>query len=119
MSFTGPLEEVVRRATGGLGAVVVADDGETIDQFTAGDHYEIRLVGAHQGIILQLIQRAMENAGNGNRLEGVSITSDRRIFSVVPVMDGTFLVLVQDRTGIPSQGRRVLREAVPKILQLF
>jgi hypothetical protein len=38
---------------------------------------------------------------------------------MVPVEDGTFLVLVQDRTGIQPQGLRVLKETVPAIKALI
>jgi len=122
MSFRKPLEDIVKRASGAVGAVFVDDDGETIEQFTNGSSYEIRLAGAHHGIILQLMEKIIENVENvenSQSLSAVSITSDFNIFTMVPVEDGTFLVLVQDRTGIQPQGLRVLLETVPAIRALI
>jgi predicted regulator of Ras-like GTPase activity (Roadblock/LC7/MglB family) len=64
MSFRKPLEDIVKRASGAVGAVFVDDDGETIEQFTNGSSYEIRLAGAHHGIILQLMEKIVENVEN-------------------------------------------------------
>ncbi|TNF45784.1 hypothetical protein EP232_05375 [bacterium] len=122
MSFRKPLEEIVKRASGAVGAVFVDDDGESIGQFTNGSPYEISLAGAHHGIILQLMEKIVENVEDvetSQSLSAISITSDLNIFTMVPVEDGTFLVLVQDRTGIQPQGLRVLQEAVPAIKALI
>ena len=120
MPFKGPLERAVLRASGALGVVFVAGDGETIDQYTSGDSFDIRLAGAHNGIVLQMVQRSLEKiSGNGERLQEVRITSARNIYTLLPVLDDNFIVLVQDRTGIPSQGLRVLQEAVEEISALI
>ncbi|NOY85678.1 MAG: hypothetical protein GXP52_00025 [Deltaproteobacteria bacterium] len=120
MPFKGPLEKAVTRASGALGIVFVAEDGETIDQYTSGGLCDIRLAGAHNGIVLQIVQRSLENiSANGDMLREISITSDKNIYTLLPVLDGNFLVLVQDRTGIRSQGLRVLREAVEEIAALI
>ncbi|GBE15875.1 hypothetical protein BMS3Abin14_01952 [bacterium BMS3Abin14] len=120
MPFRGPLERAVARASGALGIVFVADDGETIDQYTIGDLYDIRLAGAHNGIVLQMVQRSLKNvSANGDMLREISITSEKHIFTLLPVQEGNFLVLVQDRTGVRSQGVMVLRAAVEEITALI
>ncbi|UCF29952.1 MAG: roadblock/LC7 domain-containing protein [bacterium] len=120
MPFRRELGKIVSRASGAVGAVFVDDNGETIDQFTSrGDQEDIRLVGAHQGIVLRELLRVVNRAGNGDRLQGVSITSQNHVYSVVPVDEDNFLVLVQDQTGLPSQGMRVLEEAVEEIRALI
>jgi len=122
MSFRKPLEQIVERASGAVGAVFVDDDGETIDHYTNGSTYEISLAGAHHGIILQLMEKIVENVEaveNRQSLSSVTIKSDLNTFTMVPVEDGTFLVLVQDTTGIQRQGLRVLQDAVPVIKALI
>lgn len=119
MSFRKVLEGVVHTAPGGIAAVLVDDEGEAVDLFTTGDSFEAKLAGAHNGIFLGLIEGALARDGNGGRLGAVSIRSEKYIYSMVPVMDGIFLVLIQDGSGIPSKGLKVLEESIPSIIGLI
>jgi hypothetical protein len=119
MSFREVLAEIVETVPGGIGAVLMDDEGEAIDLFTRGDSFETKLAGAHNGIFLGLIQRAVAKNGNGGDLGAVSIRSDRYIYSMVPVQDGIFVVLIQSCNGIPSKGLKVLMESIPSINRLI
>jgi predicted regulator of Ras-like GTPase activity (Roadblock/LC7/MglB family) len=119
MSFREVLAEIVKAAPDGIGAVLVDDEGEAIDLFTRGDSFETKLAGAHNGIFLGLIERAVAKNGNGSNLGAVSIRSDRYTYSMVPVQDGIFIVLIQGGNGIPSKGLKVLRESIPSITRLI
>jgi len=119
MPFKDVLGQIVASTRGGVGAVLVDDEGEAVDVFTHGDSYEIRLAGAHHGIILTLLEEAMKRSGNGNRLHSLSIKAQRLNYTIMPVQDGLFVVLMQDETGIPSQGMRVLKNSVRDIAALI
>jgi predicted regulator of Ras-like GTPase activity (Roadblock/LC7/MglB family) len=119
MSFREALEEIVKAAPGGIGAVLVDGEGEAIDLFTKGDSFETKLVGAHNGIFLGLIERAIANNGEGSSLGAVSIRSEKYTYSMVPVSDGIFVVLIQCGSGIPSKGLKILRESIPSITRLI
>ncbi len=119
MPFKGTLESAVTRIKGATGLILVDSEGEAIDQFTYGETDDIRIAGAQQGLVLRMCETAMKRAGNGNSMRAVGIRSERNIFSLVPVADGTFLVLVQDKTGVQSQGIQVLMETIPEILELI
>lgn len=119
MSFRKVLEEIVEAAPGGIGAVLVDDEGEAIDLYTRGDSFETKLAGAHNGIFLGLLERALGKNGNGNKLGAVSIRSDVYTYSMVPVLDGIFLVLIQGGDGLPSKGLKVLKESIPSIIGLI
>jgi predicted regulator of Ras-like GTPase activity (Roadblock/LC7/MglB family) len=118
-AFREQLVKIVEATPGGIGAVLIDDEGEAIDLYTTGDSFEIKLAGAHHGIILGLIEQSMDRFERGNTLGGISIRSDRYTFTVVPVRDGIFVVLVQDKDGMPSKGMKVLREAIPSISSLI
>jgi hypothetical protein len=111
VSFSEPLEAAVSQATGGVGAAFVDGEGETIESVSLRGRDFIRLIGAHQGIILAMVRRAHEKLGTGDAVKSLSIRSGEYIFSIVPVLDDTFLVLAQDRTGITAQGVEVLTRA--------
>ena len=110
--FRDLLGRIVAAAPGGIGAVLVDAEGEAIDLFTRGDSFETRLVGAHHGIVLKLIERALAGNGNGAAVESVSIRSERYNFSIAPLRDGVFVVLIQDGEGIPALGMKALLDGV-------
>ncbi|UCG38481.1 MAG: roadblock/LC7 domain-containing protein [bacterium] len=119
MSFRDALGGIVQSVRGATGAVLVDADGETIDLFTRGDSYDLMLTGAHHGIVLEAVEGALRHIGNGSRLEGFSIRAEKRTYTIMPVREGIFLVLVQDETGLPSHGMKVLKEALPLISGLI
>jgi len=120
MPFKDVLGIIVQSVRGGVGAILVDEEGEAVDVFTHGDSYEIRLAGAHHSIILTLVEEAMKRANNnGDRLQGLSIKAERLTYTIMPVQEGLFVVLVQDETGIPSQGMRVLQDSVRDLAALI
>lgn len=119
MPFKDVLGLIVESVRGGVGAVLVDEEGEAVDVFTHGDNYEIRLAGAHHGILLTLLHEAMRRSDNGDRIQGLSISSERFIYTIMPVQEGLFVVLMQDERGIPSQAMKVLKDAVSDIAALI
>ncbi len=119
MPFKDVLGSLVYGVKGGIGAVLVDAEGESVDVFTHGDTYEIRLAGAHYGIVLNRLGEAMGGSGNGDRLQSLSIRAEKLTYTIVPVQEGLFVVLIQDDTGLPSQAARALQEALPKIVELI
>jgi predicted regulator of Ras-like GTPase activity (Roadblock/LC7/MglB family) len=119
MPFKDVLGLIVESVRGSVGAILVDDEGEAVDVFTHGDGYEIRLAGAHHGIVLTLLEEAIKRFENGDNLQGLSIRSEKLTYTIMPIQEGLFVVLMQDDTGIPSQAMRVLKDAVPDIAALI
>ncbi len=119
MPFKAVLGHIVKSVRGGVGAILVDDEGEAVDVFTSGDSYQIRLAGAHHSIILALLEEALKRFQNRDSLQGLSIRSERLIYTTMPVQEGLYIVLMLDDTGIPSQGMKALRDAVPEIVALI
>jgi len=115
MAFRESLERVVKEATGGVGAAFVDGEGETIESAGYCGREFLRLLGAHQGIVLSFFRRSIEKIGEGDEVRSLSIRSGDYTFSIVPVLDDTFLVLAQDRTGLSAQGVEVLTRAAHDI----
>ena len=110
---------MVEATSGGVGAIFVDDEGEAIDQYTTGDEWDIKLTGAHHSVLLAAMKGALKRMGNNNSIEGFSIKSEKFTYSVAPVEESYFLVLVQDTQGLPSEGLRALQDAVPRIVKLI
>jgi predicted regulator of Ras-like GTPase activity (Roadblock/LC7/MglB family) len=119
MPFKEVLEHVVNSVRGGVGAILVDDEGEAVDVFTHGDGYEIRLAGAHHSIFIALLEEAMKEVESSDSLQGLSVKSEHLTYTIRPVEVGLFVVLIQDITGIPSQGMKVLKDSVGDIAALI
>ncbi len=115
MGFAETLEKVVRASRGGVEAVFVDGEGEAIAEFTSRTRYDARLVGAHKGIVLSLVRQASARVGDTGEVLSVTIRAGDYSYSLLPVHEDTFLVLVQDQTGLPSVGLRALARAAEEI----
>lgn len=119
MPFKEILGSVVDSVQGGVGAVIVDDEGEAVDLVTRGDGFETRLAGAHQGIVLALVDEAARRIRAGDSVLTMAVRSDRFTYTVMPVKEGLAVILVQDQTGLPSQGMRALENAAHGIVDLI
>ncbi len=119
MPFKKALDDIVDAAGGGVGAILVDDEGESIDYVTRGDSFEIRLAGAHHGIVLGILNDIQKRIDNGETIEAICVRSDLLTYTIAPLEDGLFVVLVQDKTGIPARGMKALRENIPQINELI
>lgn len=119
MPFKKTLGKAVSSIKGAIGIIFVDSEGEAIDHFTHGDIDDLRLAGAQHGLVLRLCEDALKRASNGNSMSAVRIRSENHMYCLVPVSEGTFLVLVQDSSGIQAQGMQVLMDTVPEILSML
>ena len=119
MPFKKALDAIVDNAGGGIGAILVDDEGESIDYVTRGDSFEIRLAGAHHGIILGLLNDIQKRIDDGEAIREICVRSDLITYTIALLQDDLFIVLVQDRTGIPSRGMKALRDGMPELNRLI
>lgn len=112
--FKKILRETVEGLPGAVGAIFADWEGEAVEQFFPGPDDDIKLLGAHQGIILNLINEA---AGEGRlgAVKGVLITLDGAKVAVQPLKDGYFLVLLTDARCNGGRALRALQEAAEVI----
>ncbi|MBN2720937.1 MAG: hypothetical protein JXR72_07535 [Proteobacteria bacterium] len=119
MSFREVLGGIVRTSPGGIGAILVDDEGEMVDIFTEGDHFEMKLVGAHYAVILDSL-KGIDQGGDGQGgLKGLSIHSENFTFHAAPVQKGLYAVLMQKAEGPAYAGMRALQKAIPAISGLI
>lgn len=93
------LDELVTKVPGALGAILADWEGEMVDQVAHIDGYELQIIGAHKGIILNQVRRALRGLG-GTAVREMVITTDRMQTLVVPVTSDYFLVILLDRGEI-------------------
>ncbi len=96
MSFKEPLAELVRRVPGALGAILADWEGEAVDQAAQMDDYQLKVLGAHKGVILRNLSRAVSRL-EGDRLRELTITTEKSQTLVLPITADYFLVLALGR----------------------
>jgi predicted regulator of Ras-like GTPase activity (Roadblock/LC7/MglB family) len=91
--FKEILGELVGRVPNAVGAIFADDEGEAVEYWYDGPEYDIKLLGAHHGIILGLLEEAAENLGHGRVLMTIVGSRGANIIAK-SLKDGYYLVLV-------------------------
>lgn len=90
------LAELVGTVPGAVGAVFVDWDGESVDQFGHIPELDIRIIGAHWGIVVNLTRRLLEKSKYG-KPEEIILSSEKRDVIIKTVTPEYFVVLTMKR----------------------
>ena len=90
-AFTVALREVVANVPGARGAVFLDGEGEAVDEFAEVPTTEIRILGAHLGILVAIIK---EQAGTLGEPRELVIEAERATLLVM-VLDDRYLVALE------------------------
>ncbi len=104
MPYLQILEDLVRSVRGAEGALLLDSEGEVVVQ-AGGRDFRHRLIGAYQGIALQVARRIGRRHGAG---EIASLTCRYAAASLVlrPLKDGYFFVLSVGPSGLVADAER-------------
>ncbi|ABA89594.1 GTPase-activating protein, putative [Syntrophotalea carbinolica DSM 2380] len=111
MPFKSVLLELVGSVPGATGAIIADWEGEAVDQVGPMDDYDLRLVGAHKGIILGNLRAMLDRIGEDDLQEVVISTRDTQTL-VVPITADYFLVLTGCRRQLLGKARFALQRCV-------
>ncbi len=104
--FTAILETLVGSVPGARGAVFTAGDGECVDYYSDIDPYDLKVIGAHASLLLQLIE--------GSRLSPFTVIglSGRRLsLWILPLGESYVLTLILERRTWSAGLQEALRRA--------
>jgi predicted regulator of Ras-like GTPase activity (Roadblock/LC7/MglB family) len=104
MPFKTLLAQLIASVPGARGAIVTDWEGEAVDQVGLMDTYDLQVMGAHKGVVLQSLGRVASRLGN-DRLTELVITTSRVQTLVLPVTSEYFLLLACDRNGTLGRAR--------------
>jgi len=76
--FKRILTELVTAVPGASGAILADWEGEAVEQFSFYDDFEMKLIGAHKGIILNRVREAYADLNVGELQEIVISAQDQR-----------------------------------------
>src|SRR5713226_8667667 len=92
------LKTMVERVPGALGAVFADGDGEAVDEFALIAALEIKLVGAHFGVVLELFRAGLFRRGLG-AVEEMLVETENLTILVHQVTDGYYVLLAAQATA--------------------
>lgn len=111
MPFKKILEGLVLRIPGATGAILADWEGEAVEQFCQGDDFELKVIAAHKGVILNLIKDLHAAVTVGSPQEAVITTNENHVV-VGPVGPDYALVVTLDRRAIVGRALLHFQAAV-------
>ena len=96
MSFKKILQDLLERVPGGQGAILADWEGEAVDQVARMDDYELKVIGAHKGVILYNLRDVVKRLAEDD-LQEIVITTEKFQTVVMPVNQDYFVVLTLSR----------------------
>ena len=79
MPFKTLLNALVERVPGAQGAIIADWEGESVDQVGIMDDYDLKVIGAHKGVILHSMREVVDRLGDGDLREIVVTTRQTQI----------------------------------------
>jgi len=105
--FKTLLKTLVERVPGAQGAIIADWEGEAVDQVGIMDDYDLKIMGAHKGVILHNMREVVDRLGDDD-LREIVITTRQAQTLILPVTKDYYLVLTLDRSDVLG---RALMEA--------
>jgi predicted regulator of Ras-like GTPase activity (Roadblock/LC7/MglB family) len=113
--FKALLNVLVDRVPGAQGAIIADWEGESVDHVGAMDDYDLKVIGAHKGVILHNMREVIDRLGDDD-LREIVITTRQAQTLILPVTKEYYLVLTLDRSDMLG---RALLEARRCIQALY
>jgi predicted regulator of Ras-like GTPase activity (Roadblock/LC7/MglB family) len=108
MPFKEVLNQLLQDVPGSLGVVIVDWEGEAVDQATRIGEYDIKILGAHHGIILTLLRDALARMGSAYP-EEVVIRTQQGTTLIQPLTEDYLLILQLQHGALVARAAQKLR----------
>ncbi len=115
MPFKSLLNALIERVPGAQGAIIADWEGEAVDHVGIMDDYDLKVIGAHKGVILHNMREVVDRLGN-DEIKEIIITTGQAQTLILPVTNEYYLVLTLDRSDVLG---RALLEARRCIQALY
>ncbi len=95
MPFKAILQDLAHKA-GATGAIMLDWEGEVVASYSAGDSLQMDLIGAHHGIILDIIKDASTRSDTAE-VRSVSISTGNTRLAISSLKEGYYLVVALEK----------------------
>jgi predicted regulator of Ras-like GTPase activity (Roadblock/LC7/MglB family) len=111
MPFKSLLGKLVANVPGAKGAIIVDWEGEEVDHVARMDDYELKVLGAHKGVILDHLRAAVARL-EGAELEEIVVTTTHNQTLIMPVSLEYCLVLTLNRSDALGRAQFEMRRCL-------
>ncbi len=116
MPFKPLLNLLIERVPGAQGAIVADWEGEAVAQVGIMDEYDLKVIGAHKGVILHSMREVVDRLGD-DELKEIIITTKQAQTLVLPVTKDYYLVLTLDRSDVLGRALLEARRCIQALYQ--
>lgn len=95
MPFNAILQELAQKS-GATGAIMLDWEGEVVASYSASDSLQMDLIGAHHGIILDIIKDASTRS-DAPEVRSVSISTGETRLAISSLKEGYYLVVALEK----------------------
>jgi predicted regulator of Ras-like GTPase activity (Roadblock/LC7/MglB family) len=111
LPFKTILRELVETTPGACGAILTDWEGEAVEQYSLTDEYELKLIGAHKGIILNRMKEIQVKFLPGEILDTVVSTDTHHV--IIGAVDRDYsLIMTLKKDTLVARALREFRCAV-------
>ena len=114
MPFKKILNQLLLDVPGAQGVVIVDWEGEAVDQATRIGEYDIKILGAHNGIILTLLREVLARL-NSDYPEEVVIRTRQGITLIQPLTEDYLLILQLQSGTLVARAAHKLRACAEQL----
>jgi predicted regulator of Ras-like GTPase activity (Roadblock/LC7/MglB family) len=118
VSFKVLLDRLLEDIPGALGAIIIDWEGEAVDQVVRINEYDIKVLGAHSGIILNMLRDALMRIDSGD-LEDIVIRTGNNKTLIAPLTEDYFLVLYLGAEAIVARASYRMQRCVSALRHEF
>ena len=118
MPFKNLLNRLLEDIPGAVGAIIIDWEGEAVDQVTRVDEYDIKVLGAHGGIILGMIRDVLTRIESG-ALDEVVIRTEQNKIMMAPLTDDYLLILQLGPMAITARAAYKMKLCVEELRKDF
>lgn len=107
------MKELVESTPGATGAIFVDWEGEAVDQYAVNeeDLYHLKVIGAHKGVMLNLIHDA-QKAAEYEAVRSVAVRMENYNVLMAPVKDGYFVAMTMTHDTVMGKARYCLAKTL-------
>lgn len=116
MRLEAVLENLLAQTPGACSAILADWEGEAVIFVSRNgqSEYEIRVIGAHQGILLDRARQLLQKTGLGEPRR-LFFVQDRFQILTAPVNRNYYLVLTLSRKSLPALAQTALQHALTEL----
>lgn len=118
MPFKSLLKRLLDDIPGALGAIIVDWEGEAVDQVSVVNEYDIKVLGAHSGIILSQLKEALLRTDSG-ALNQVVIRAGENKTLIAPLTEDYLLILQLGSKSIAAFATYKMNQCVTALRSEF